>query len=179
MVKMPERHAFWQQAPASAKQAVSLLNLQAAIWALLAVGMACGDADVAVTHPGKVTTTAFVVTVVLAVAAGAFAAGKFWLAYRLPRGTHKTREAVITVERLMAGFACLMLFALMLTVTGLILSPPIIIGGIMSARVANGLTKPPARGYFDANDATRCEAPDVRTCNGGGPAEFRSRLAAA
>jgi hypothetical protein len=49
--------------------AVGLLNLQATIWALLTVGVADGDANVAITLPSKVTTTAFV-AVLLALAAG-------------------------------------------------------------------------------------------------------------
>jgi hypothetical protein len=180
MLRSRERSAFWQQAPASVKLAVRLLNLQATIWSVLVVGLAYGDADVAITHPGKVTTTAFVATVLLALAGGTFAAGKFWLAARLPRGHHKTRKAVITVEELMAGFAGLILLGLMLSVTGVVLSPPIVIGGIMSFRAARGLSKPPARGYFDAIEAAPRQArPEPRPGKGGSPAQFRSGIVAA
>ena len=157
--------------------AVGLLYLQAAIWALLSAGIAYGDVNVAITNPGKGTTTSVVVLAVLALAAGTFAAGKFWLAYRLPRGTHQTREAVITVEALMGGFAGLVLLALFLSVFGLILSPPVIIGGIMSVLVAHGLTKPPARQYFDANEAARAQSSNLRSADGSSPAQFRARLA--
>jgi hypothetical protein len=179
MVKLAERPAPWQQAPASVKAASGLLYLQATIWALLSCGIAYGDANVAISHPSKGTTTAFVVTVLLALAAGTFAAGKFWLAHRLPGGTHKTREAVITVEALMGGFAGLVLLALFLSVFGLLLSPPVIIGGIISALVAHGLTKPPARQYFDTNEAAEAQNPNLRSYDGGSPAQFRACLAAA
>ena len=100
--------------------------------------------------PSKVTMTIFVGSVALALVSGTFAAAKFWLAYRLPRGTQRTREAVITVETLMAGFAGLVLLFLTVTGYGLILSPPFIIGGIMCVRVVRGLTMSPAEQYFDA-----------------------------
>jgi hypothetical protein len=179
MAKSAGSPAFWQQAPASVKLAVGLLYLQATIWALLSGGIAYGSASVAIRHASKTTTTAVVVTAVLALAAGIFAAVKFWLAYRLPRGGHKTREAVITVEGLMACFAGLLLLALFVTITGLILSPPVIVGGIMSVRVAHGLTKPPARQYFDAIEAAGAQALNLRSPDGGSPAQFRARLAAA
>ena len=180
MVKSAERPASWQQAPASVKHAVGLLYLQAAIWSLPSVGIVYGDANVAITHPSKVTTTAFVVTALLALAAGTFAAGKFWLAYRLPRGTHRTREAVITVEALMGGFAGLVMLVLFISGFGLLLSPPVIIGGIVSVLVAHGLTKPPARQYFDANEAAAgAQTPNLRSSDGASPAQFRARLAVA
>jgi hypothetical protein len=122
--------------------------------------------------------TAIVLTVVLALATGTFAVAKLWLAYRLPRGTHQTREAVITVEGLMACLAGLVLVALTVTGYGLVLSPPFIIGGIMSGLVARGLNRPPAQQYFDASEAVDQSA-NLRPPDGGSPAQFRGYLATA
>ena len=129
--------------------------------------------------PSKVTMTMFVGVVVLALVAGTFAAAKFWLAYRLPRGTQRTREAVIAVETLMGGFAGLVLLFLTVSGYGLILSPPFIIGGIMCVRVVRGLTKPPAELYFDANDAVDAQSANLRSPDGGSPAQFQGYLATA
>lgn len=127
---------------------MGLLYLQAAIWALLSAGVvAAGSMTLASTPASKVTTV--VLTSALTVATASFAAAKFRLAGRLPRGGHQTRETVISVETLMAGFAVLLLLVLAISVFGLVLAPPVIIGGIMSARVARGLTLPPARQYLD------------------------------
>src|SRR5262245_34102703 len=100
-----------QQAPASVRAAVGLLYLQATIWALMSAGIAYGSANVAITPARNDTATGIVVPAVLALVAGALAAGKFWLAYRLPRGSHKTRVAVVTVEALMGCFAGLIFIA--------------------------------------------------------------------
>lgn len=168
-----------QHAPGPVKNAVSLLRLQAAIWAMLSAGIvADGSANLALTPTSKVRT-AFAVAIVLALAMGTFAAAKFRLARRLPRGTHRTREAVITVETLMAGFAGLVTLVLAVSVFGLILSPPFIIGGIMSARVARGLARPPARQYFDANQSAGACPATLRSPRGGGQAQFRGHLATA
>jgi hypothetical protein len=158
------------------KLAVGLLCLQATIWALLSAGIAYGDTRVAITHPSK-GTTIDVVLAVLALAAGTFAAGKFWLAYRLPRGTHRTREAVISVEGLMVCFAGLVLLCLFVSLYGLVLAPPVIIGGIMSVLAAHGLTKPPAKQHFDANAGAQSST--LPCPDGGSPAQFRARLVAA
>ena len=123
--------------------------------------------------------TTFVGIVVLAVVPGTFAAAKFWLAYRLPRGTRRTREAVITVETLMAGFAGLVLLFLTVTGYGLIFSPPFLIGGIMCVWVIRGLTKPPAEQYFDANEAVDAQSANLRSPDGGSPAQFQGYLATA
>jgi hypothetical protein len=123
--------------------------------------------------------TGVVVLAVLALVVVTIAAAKFWLAYRLPRGSHKTREAVITVEGLMGGFAVLVLPALFVIPIGLVLSPPVIIGGIMSVRVAHGLAKPPARQYFDANEAPQAQTSNLQSSEGGSPSRFQARLAAA
>jgi hypothetical protein len=162
-----------QRPPESVRRAMGLLRVQATIWALVTAGIvADGSATLARTPDSKVTTT--IVTVVLALAAGAFAAVKFRLAYRLPQGGHRTRAAVIQVETLMAWFAGLLLFALAVSVFGLILSPPVIIGGIMSARVARGLAEPPARQYFDAGEAAGAKARSLRPAGGGSLARFRA-----
>jgi hypothetical protein len=179
MVKAAESPASRQQAPASVNLAVALLCLQATIWALLAADIAYGSANAAIAPARNDTTTGVVVLAVLALVASTIVAGKFWLAYRLPRGTHQTREAVIMVEGLMGGFAGLVLLALFVIPIGLILSPPIIIGGIMSVLVAHGLTKPPARQYFDANEAARAQSSNLGSPDGGSPAQFRARPAAA
>jgi len=171
--------ASWQQAPVSVKAAVGLLYLQATIWAMVSAGIAYGSANVAIAPARNDTTTGIAVLAVLALVAGALAAGKFSLACRLPRGSHKTREAVITVEGLMGCFAGLILLVLLVSITGLILSPPAIVGGIMSVLVAHGLTKPPARQYFDANEAARAQSSNPGSADGGSPAHFRARLAAA
>lgn len=141
-----------------------LLYLQATIWALLTAALAGGAATLARTPASKVIATT--ITIVLAMATGSLAAAKFKLAYRLPRGGHRTRETVITVEGLMACFAGFLLLALAISVFGLILSPLVIIGGIMSARVAHDLTKPPARQYFDASEAADAQAPNPRPAGG-------------
>jgi hypothetical protein len=178
MVKSAGGSASWRHAPAPLKQAVGLLYLQATIWAFLSAGIVVGESlTLARTPDSKVTTT--VVTVLLALATGTFAAAKFRLAYRLPRGSHKTREAVITVETLMATFAGVVLLGLFISVTGLILSPPFIIGGVMSARVARGLAKPPARQYFDANQARGAQTGNARLPDSGdSPVQFYVCLAA-
>jgi hypothetical protein len=153
--------------------------LQAIIWALLSVGIvADGSANLALTPTSKVKT-AFVVAVVLALVMGTFAVAKFRLANRLPRGTHRTREAVITVETLMAGFAGLVMLVLVVSVFGLIISPPFIIGGIMSARVARGLARPPACHYFDVNEAAAASSANLRSPEGGNQAQYRGYLATA
>jgi hypothetical protein len=77
----------------------------------------------------------------------------------------------------MACFAGVLLLALALSVFLVILAPPIIIGGIMSARVAHGLTKPPAQQYFDANEAADGRTPDPRRPDGGSLAQSRALLA--
>ena len=115
----------------------------------------------------------------MAESAGAFAAAKFWLAYRLPRGTHQTCTVVVGVEFVMAGFAGVVLVVLIASVFGLILSPPLIIGGIMSLRVARGLIRPPAQQYFDANHALDVRSGAVPGPEGGAPAQFRGYLAMA
>ena len=79
----------------------------------------------------------------------------------------------------MACFAGLVLLALTVSGYGLIISPPFIIGGIMSARVAAGLNKPPAQQYFDANGAVDAQPADLRSPDGGSPAQFRGYLATA
>ena len=178
MVKSAKSPAYWQRAPASVKLAVGLLCLQATIWALLSAGIAYGETNVAITHPSKGTID-MVVLAVLALAAGTFAAIKFWLAYRLPRGTHRTREAVISVEGLMGCFAGLVLLYLFVSLYGLVLSPPVIIGGIMSVLVAHGLTKPPAKQHFDANEAAGAQSLPLRSPDGGSPAQLRARIATA
>lgn len=181
MVKSAESPASRQQAPKSVQNAVGLLRLQATIWALLSAGIVA-DGSVYLARlartPGN-TMTAVVVTVVLALVTGTFAAAKFRLAYHLPRGTHQTCDAVIGVETLMVCFAGLMLFVLTVSGMGLILSPPFIIGGIMSARVVRGLTKPPAQQYFDANEAVDAQSANLRSPDGGSPAQFRGHLATA
>ena len=144
MVKSAAGAASRQQPSKFVQNAVGLLRLQATIWALLSAGMVAGVSASFARTPSKVTMTTFVGIVVLALAASTFAAAKFWLAHRLPRGTQRTREVVITVETLMAGFAGLVLVFLTVTGYGLILSPPFIIGGIMCARVVRGLIKFPA-----------------------------------
>jgi hypothetical protein len=179
MVKPAESPASQQQVPKSVQNAVGLLRLQATIWALLSGGLVAGDSASLARTPSKVAMTAVAVTVVLALAAGTFAVAKFRLAYRLPRGTHQTREAVITVEGLMACFAGLVLVALTVSGYGLIISPPFIIGGIMSARVAAGLNKPPAQQYFDANGAVDTQPANLRSPDGGSAAQFRGYLATA
>jgi hypothetical protein len=167
------------QPPASVNLAVGLLCLQATIWTFVSAVLAYGSASVARAPQRSGTITGVVVFGVLALVVITIAAGKFWLAYRLPRGGHKTREAVITVEGLMGGFAVLVLLALFVIPIGLVLSPPVIIGGIMSLRVANGLTKPPARQYFDANEAAKAKTANLRSIDGGGAARFQARLASA
>lgn len=163
------------------RNAVGLLRLQAAIWALLCAGLIAGDAasltGALARTPTKISMTAVVVIFVLALAAGTLAVAKFRLAYRLPRGSHQTREAVITVEVVMAGFAGLVLLALALTITGLIFSPPFIVGGVMSAWVASGLNKPPAQQYFDAKEAVDAQPAGLRQADGGRSAQFRGALA--
>lgn len=161
------------------QNAVGLLRLQATIWALLSGGMVAGVSASFARTPSNVTMTTFVGVVVLALVAGTFAAAKFWLAHRLPRGTQRTREAVITVETLMAGFAGLVLLFLTVSGYGLILSPPFIIGGIMCVRVVRGLTKPPAEQYFDANEAVDAQSANLRSPDGGSPALFQGYLATA
>ena len=158
------------------KQAVALLYLQATIWATLSAGLAAGVSATLARAPAS-KTTATVVTTALALATATVAAVKFRLAYRLPRGNHKTRETVITVEGLMVCFAGLLLLALALSVFLLVLAPPIIIGGIMSAQAAHGLTKPPARQYFDANAAADAGTPNPQCPDGGSLAQSRALLA--
>ena len=93
MEKPAESPGSRPQAPAPVKRAVSLLYVQAAIWVLLTAGIvADGSATLARTPSSKITTT--VITVVLALAAGAFAAVKFRLAHRLRRGRYGGRIAV-------------------------------------------------------------------------------------
>jgi hypothetical protein len=144
VVKSADSAPSRQQSPKFVQNAVGLLRLQATIWALLSAGMVAGVSASFARTPSKVTMTTFAGIVVLALVPGTFAAVKFWLAYRLPRGTQRTREAVITVETLMAGFAGLVLLFLTVTGYGLVFSPPFIIGGIMCARVVRGLIKSPA-----------------------------------
>jgi hypothetical protein len=178
-VKSADSPVSRQQPPKFVRNAVGLLRLQATIWALLSAGIVAGDTSSFARTPSKVTMTAFVVIVVLALAAGTFAAAKFWLAYRLPRGTQRTREAVITVETLMAGFAGLVLLCLTVTGYGLIFSPPFIIGGIMCVRVVRGLTKPPAEQYFDANEAVDTQSSNLRSPDDSSPAQFQGYLVTA
>ena len=171
MEKPAESPMSRQEAPASVKAAVGLLCLQAAIWALLSADLAYGSDR---------TTRGGVVLAVLALVTATIAASKLWLAYRLPRGTHRTREAVISLEGVMGCFAGLVLLAaLFLGLAGLLLFPPVIVGGIMSVLVANGLTKPPARQYFDANEAARAQTPNRRSRDDGSPAQYRARFATA
>jgi hypothetical protein len=179
MVKSAESPASRQQAPKSLQNAVGLLRLQATIWALLSAGIVAGCSAFLARTPSKVTMTAVAATVVLVLVTAAFAAVKFRLAHRLPRGTHQTRAAVIRVEKLMVCFAGLVLFVLTVSGMGLIISPPFIIGGIMSARVARGLTKPPALQYFDANEGADAQSANLRSPDGGSPAQFRGYLATA
>jgi len=168
-----------QQTPASVRDAVCLLCLQATIWALLSAGTAYGSAHLAMAPARSGITAGVVVLAVLALVAGAIAAGKFWLSYRLPRGTNRTRETVITVEGLMGGFAGLALLALLFVAPfGMILSPPVIVGGIMSVLVAHGLTKPPARHYFDASEHARAQNSNLRSPDSGAT-QFRACLASA
>lgn len=171
-----------QPAPKSVRNAVALLRLQATIWALLAAGIvAAGSANLALT-PSSKALAPFVATVVFTLAMGTFAAAKLRLAYRLPRGTHQTRQAVITVETLMACFAgllCVPTLAAVAAIFGLIIFPPILIGGIMSAQVARGLTKPPALQYFDAAEAAKAPAANQRSPEGGNQAQFWGYLATA
>jgi hypothetical protein len=134
-----------------------LLWLQATIWALLSAGIiALGSTYLAETS-NTVTAPAIPMTVVLALATGTFAALKYRLAYRLPRGTLRTCENVIGTEMMMVILAGLMMVALACSGMGLILSPPVIIGGVMSIKAARGLTKPPAQQYFEANDAAAAQ----------------------
>jgi hypothetical protein len=77
----------------------------------------------------------------------------------------------------MACFAGLLLLALAVTFFLLVLAPPIIIGGIMSAQVAHGLTKPPARQYFDANEAADAHTPNPRCPDGGSHTQSQALLA--
>jgi hypothetical protein len=179
MVKSADSSASRQQPPKFVRNAVGLLRLQATIWALLSAGVVAGDSVSLARAPSKVTMTAVVVTVVLALAAGTFAAAKFRLAHRLPRGTERTREAVITVETLMAGFAGLVLLFLTVTGFGLILSPPFLIGGIMCVRVVRGLTKPRAEQYSDASESVGGQSANLRSPDGGSPAQFQGYLATA
>jgi hypothetical protein len=175
MVESAESPATRQQAPKSVQQAVNLLRLQATIWALLAAD-AWVNLGIGLTSTSK---AAVVGTIAMGLAGAAFAAAKFWLAYRLPRSTHRTRSVVIGVEAVMAGFAALVVSLLAITIFGLILSPPFIIGGIMSARVAQGLTKPPALDYFSTNQALSTRSTSPRARNGGTPAQYRGYLATA
>lgn len=172
MGKSVQSSASRLQAPASVRRAAGLLYLQATMWALLTASLAGGAATLARTPASKVTATAM--TVVLALATGSLAAAKFKLAYRLPHGGHQTRQTVITVEGLMACFAGLLVLVLAISVFGLILSPPVIIGGIMSARVAHDLTKPPAREYFDANETADAQPINPRPAGGGSLTPFRA-----
>jgi len=145
----------------------------------MSAGIAYASADVAISPDPNDTTTGVTVFAVLTLVAGALAAGKFRLAYRLPRGSHKTREAVITVEALMGGFAGLVLLALFVTPAGGLFLPPVIVGGIMSVLVARGLNKPPALQYFDAKEAPGAQSSNAGSADSGSPAQFRARLAAA
>jgi hypothetical protein len=173
---MPDRYPYFMAKSAqkpgtqAVLNAVRLLRLQATIWALLSAGIVAEGSAYMTQAPGKDTTTAVVVTVILALVTGTFAAVKFWLASRLPRGTHRTRETVVAVEMLMAYFAVLVLLALAVSVFGLFFSPPVIIGGIMSSRVAGALKKPPAQLYFDASADPQSAIP--QSPGVGGPAQF-------
>jgi succinate dehydrogenase hydrophobic anchor subunit len=182
MAESIESPAPRQGAPTSVQRAVGLLRLQATIWALLCVGtVADGSANLALqtVNPSWGTVNAVVFTVVLALGTGLIAVAKFRLAYRLPRGSRRTLETVIDVEMVMAFFAGLVLLFLVFSGFGLILSPPFIIGGIMSARVARGLTKPPAQQYFDANQALDGQSAALASPEGGTPTQFRGYLVTA
>jgi hypothetical protein len=175
MVESTESPVSVENQPKSVRHAVNLLRLQATIWALVS-GDAWLNLKVGLTSPNN---AAVVGTIAIGVAAAAFAAAKLWLAYRLPRSTHQTCSIVIGVEFVMAGFAGLVLVIMIISVFGVILSPPFIIGGIMSLRVARGLTKPPAQQYFDANRAPGDQSSALPFPEGGAPAQFRSYLAMA
>jgi hypothetical protein len=171
--------ASQQETPIAIRNAAGLLRIQAIIWALLAVGLVADGAANLALKPTKGLVTAMVVAVVVALAMGAFSAAKFRLASRLPHGTHQTRERVVAVETIMACFGGLVTLVLVASVFGLILSPAFIIGGIMSARVARGLTKPPAQQYFDAIEAEAAQSASAPPPDGGNPAQFHGILATA
>ena len=178
MVESAEIPAPSQQVPKSVHDAVNLLRLQAVIWALLSAGIVvdgCVNLALDTVNASWSTATAVLITVAAALVTATFAAAKFRLAYRLPRGNRRTLETVTGVETVMAVFAGLVLLFLVLSVFGLVLSPPVIIGGIMSARVARGLTKPPAKQYFDANQALAGQATGLPSPEGGTPAQFGLR----
>ncbi len=50
---------------------------------------------------------------------------------------------------------------------------------MMSVLVAHRLTKPPAMLHFDANEAAGAQSSTLQSPDGGSPAQFRARLAAA
>lgn len=168
-----------QETPIAIRNAVGLLRTQAIIWALLAVGLVIDGAANLALKPTKGLVTAMVVAVVVALVMGAFSLAKFGLASRLLHGTHQTRERVVAVETIMACFGGLVTLVLAASVTGLTLAPAFIIGGFMSAVVARGLTKPPARQYFDAIEAEATQTASAPSPDGGSSAQIHSVIATA
>jgi hypothetical protein len=166
------------ETPVSIRNAVGLLRVQAIIWALLAVGLVADGAANLALKPTKGMVTALVAAVVVALVMCAFSAAKFSLASRLPNGTHQTRERVVAVEIIMACFGGLVTLVLAASVFGLILAPPFVVGGIMSARVARGLAKPPAEQYLDAIQAQAAQSASAPP-HGGNPAQFHGVVAMA
>jgi hypothetical protein len=147
--------------------------------AMLAVGLVADGYEKTRLSRTNRDGDATVMAVVVALVMGAFSAAKLRLASRLPHGTHQTRERVVAVETIMACFGGLVTLVLVASVFGLILSPAFIIGGIMSARVARGLTKPPAQQYFDAIEAEAAQSASAPPPDGGNPAQFQGILATA
>jgi hypothetical protein len=165
--------------PTAIRNAVGLLRLQAIIWAVLAIGLLADGAANLARKPTEGLLTAMVAAAVVAFFMGVSSAVNFRLASRLPYGAHQARERVVAIETVMAGFGGLVTLVLAASVFGLILAPPFIVGGIMSARVARGLTRPSALQYFDAIEAQAARSARPPLPDGGNPAQFHGILATA
>ena len=127
--------------PPSVSHARELLYLQASIWGLLCIG-----ALLNATSPNPLFGPALMLAA--ASICGALAAAKAWLGHRIPRGSDRTRQAVIVVESVMACLGALLTLPAAIPEGGAIPALACLVGGGLSLRATIGLTKPPARQYF-------------------------------
>ena len=159
--------------PRPVSLAQELLYCQASIWGLISGGCLTWSLLAitrATSNPGPwLITTALIAAAV----AGVLAAAKARLGYWIPRGTDRTRQAVVRVEFSMACLGALATIPAMLPEGGGIYALAALVGGGLSLAAAIGLEKPPAREYFAAPGTQVAQSSVASQPDGERSAQFR------